>query len=96
MERALDIGAYVQIDEPLLSTGQVPIKTAKKILKEFTAKLPKEPIQQEKISCHVCGSIKSVPTLYEELLKLDIPILSFGFSGDAEKENLDIISKAIA
>ncbi len=93
VERALDIGAYVQIDEPLLSTGQVPVKIAKKILKDFTAKIPKGAIKEEKVSCHVCGSIKSVENLYEELLNLDIPILSFGFSGEAEKENLDIVSK---
>ena len=30
-ERALDIGAYVQIDEPLLSTGRVSLESTKKI-----------------------------------------------------------------
>ena len=69
------------------------IENAKKILKDFTAKIPKGAIKEEKVSCHVCGSIKSVENLYEELLNLDIPILSFGFSGEAEKENLDIVSK---
>lgn len=94
VERALNIGAYVQIDEPLLSTGQVSLETTKKILKDFTSRLPSYSIREEKISCHVCGSIKSVPSLYDELLDLDIPILSLGFSGEVEKENLDVISKA--
>ena len=94
IERALNIGAYVQIDEPLLSTGQIPLKTAKKILKEFTSSISPKAIEEEKVSCHICGSIKSVPSLYDLLLDLDIPILSLGFSGELERENLDIISKA--
>jgi len=92
-ERALNIGAYVQIDEPLLSTGQISLESAEKILTDFGLRLPSFSIKEEKVSCHVCGSIKSVPNLYEVLLGLDIPILSLGFSGEKEKENLDIISK---
>ena len=93
IEKAINIGAYVQVDEPLLSTGQVPLEAARKILKDFTAHIPSKAIREEKVSFHVCGSIKSVPDLYDALLNLDIPILSFGFSGELEKENLDIISK---
>ena len=93
VEKALGIGAYVQIDEPLLSTGQVPVDSARKILSDFTARIPRSAIREEKVSCHVCGSIKSVQGLYDALLGLDIPVLSFGFSGEEEKENLDIISK---
>jgi methionine synthase II (cobalamin-independent) len=92
-QRALNIGAYVQIDEPILSTGRVPLESAKKILKDFALRLPPFSIEEEKVSCHVCGSIKSVPNLYDVLLESDIPILSLGFSGEEEKENLDIISK---
>ncbi|MGA2385296.1 MAG: hypothetical protein ABSG33_02050 [Candidatus Bathyarchaeia archaeon] len=94
VEKALSLGAYVQIDEPQLSTGQVTLKTAKKILKNFTSRLPANAIKEEKVSCHVCGSIKSVAGLYDVLLGLDIPILSFGFSGDTERENFDVVSKA--
>jgi methionine synthase II (cobalamin-independent) len=92
-QRALSIGAYVQIDEPLLSTGQVPLEPAKKILKDFVSHLPPSSIKEEKVSWHVCGSLKNVPNLYDALLELDIPILSLGFSGEEEKENLDVISK---
>ena len=93
VERALCLGAYVQIDEPILSTGKVPIETAKKVLEDFTSHLPVSAIKDEKLNYHVCGSIKAVPNLYELLLDSDIPILSFGFSGDEEKENLEVISK---
>ena len=93
VQRALNMGAYVQIDEPLLSTRQVPIGPAKKILKDFVSHLPSSSIKEEKVSCHVCGSLKNVPNLYDTLLELDVPILSLGFSGEEEKENLDIISR---
>ena len=93
-QRALNIGAYVQIDEPLLSTGRVSLELSKKILKDFALRLPPFAIDEEKVSCHVCGSIKSVPNLYDALLESDIPIISLGFSGADEKENLNVISKA--
>ena len=83
----------MQIDEPLLSTGQISLEPAKKTLKDFALRLPSFSIEEEKVSCHVCGSIKSVPNLYDVLLDSDIPILSLGFSGELEKENLDIISR---
>ena len=92
--RALDIGAYLLIDEPLLSTGQVPLGAAKKILRNFVSSLSSFSIEEENVSCHVCGSIKSVAGLYDVLLGLDVPILSIGFSGDKERENFDIISGA--
>lgn len=92
-QRALNMGAHVQIDEPLLSTGQISLDSAKKILKDFASSLPPFSVEEEKVSCHVCGSIKSVPNLYDVLLDSDIPILSLGFSGELEKENLDIISR---
>jgi methionine synthase II (cobalamin-independent) len=92
-ERALDIGAHVQIDEPLLSTGQISLESAEKTLKDFALRLPSFSIEEGKVSCHVCGSIKSVPKLYDVLLDSDIPILSLGFSGEKEKENLNIISR---
>jgi methionine synthase II (cobalamin-independent) len=92
-KRALNMGAYVQIDEPLLSTGQISLESTEKILKDFASQLPLFSFEEEKVSCHVCGSIKTVPNLYDALLDLDIPILSLGFSGEKEKENLDIISR---
>jgi len=94
VDKALSVGAYVQVDEPSLSTGQVNVKTAEKILKDFTRHLPADAIKEGKVSCHVCGSIRSVAGLYDALLALEIPILSFGFSGEVERENFDVVSKA--
>jgi 5-methyltetrahydropteroyltriglutamate--homocysteine methyltransferase len=94
VDKAISVGAYVQVDEPSLSTGQVNVKTAEKILKDFTRRLPADAIKEGKVSCHVCGSIRSVAGLYDALLALEIPILSFGFSGEAERENFDVVSKA--
>jgi len=91
--RLLELGAYLQIDEPLLSTGQISLETAKKVLKNFVSQLPAASIKEEKILCHVCGSIKSVPQLYESLLSLGSPILSVGFSGELEKENFDVFTR---
>jgi methionine synthase II (cobalamin-independent) len=93
VQRALDIGAYVQIDEPLLSTGQVSLESAGKVLKDFASRLPSFSIEEEKVMCHVCGSIESVAGLYDVLLGLGIPILSLGFSGERERENFDVISR---
>ncbi len=92
-QRLLELGAFLQIDEPLLSTGQIPLDTAQKILKTFVSQLPSSAIKEEKVLCHVCGSIKSVSNLYETLLGLGVPILSVGFSGDLEKENFEVFSK---
>jgi 5-methyltetrahydropteroyltriglutamate--homocysteine methyltransferase len=39
-QRLLELGAYLQIDEPLLSTGQISLDTAKKVLKNFVSQLP--------------------------------------------------------
>ena len=94
VKKSLEIGAYVQIDEPQLSTGQIEVETAEKILKRFTSRIPSCWLKDEKVSLHACGSIASVPRLYDSLLHLDIPILSFGFSGDFEKENFEVVSKA--
>ena len=77
-QRALDIGAYLWIDEPLLSTGQVTLGAAKKILRNFVSNLSSSSIEEENVSCHGCESIKSVTGLYDILLGLDIPIWSIG------------------
>ena len=57
---------------------------------DFASCLSPTSIKEGKVNCHVCGSIKSVPNLYATLLKSGIPVLSLGFSGEEEKENLDI------
>jgi methionine synthase II (cobalamin-independent) len=40
---------------------------------------------------HLCGTITK--KLYDELLELEFPVLSFGFSGQAESKNLEVVSR---
>jgi 5-methyltetrahydropteroyltriglutamate--homocysteine methyltransferase len=93
-ERALELGAYVQVDEPLLSTGQVSVVSAARVLKDFVSRLPAGMIAEGRVLCHVCGSIRSVPGLYDVLLGLGFQVLSLGFSGEKEQENFDVISRS--
>jgi hypothetical protein len=46
---ALDVGAYVQIDEPFLSTGQVSLDSGKEVLNDFVLRLPLFSIEEEKV-----------------------------------------------
>lgn len=93
--RALELGALVQIDEPLLSTGSIGLGPAKEVLEDFFLKLPTSFANDERISLHICGSIKAVPGLFDVLLELPVKVLSLGFSGEKERENMDIISKKV-
>jgi len=90
-KRALDMGAYVQLDEP--GFGFTSPEPAKEILNDFVAHLPSSAIEEEKISTHICGSVGGIAKLYDELLDLDFPILSLAFSGKEERNNIDIVSR---
>jgi 5-methyltetrahydropteroyltriglutamate--homocysteine methyltransferase len=91
--RALELGALVQIDEPLLSTGSIELGLTKEVLEDFFMKLPASFVSDERVSLHICGSIKNVPGLFDVLLGLPVLVLSLGFSGEKESENMDLISK---
>lgn len=88
--RALGLGAYVQFDEP--GYGFTSPELAKDVLNDLVSRLPSSAIDEEKVSIHVCGSIRGA-TLYDSLLALEIPILSLAFSGQEERGNIDIISQ---
>jgi methionine synthase II (cobalamin-independent) len=90
-KRALDIGAYVQFDEP--GFGFTSPEPAKKVLNDLISHLPSSTIEEGKISTHVCGSIGGIAKLYDELLDLDFPILSLAFSGKEERNNIDVITR---
>lgn len=90
-KRALDMGAYVQFDEP--GFGFTSPEPAKEILNDLVSHLPSSAIEEEKISTHICGSIVGTAKLYDELLDLDFPILSLAFSGKEERNNIDILSR---
>jgi len=90
-EKSIGEGAHVQIDEPGLSANYVSPKFAKKILNRFSSSLPDSALDEGKISIHVCGPIGDV--LRDELLELDIGILSLAFSGRRERGNVNMVSR---
>lgn len=85
-ERALSIGALLQIDEPGISARY----ESPKFLEQLLSSLPDKAIDEGRVSLHVCGCIKQ---LYDELLSLSVNRYSFGFSGNKEKKNIEAISK---
>jgi 5-methyltetrahydropteroyltriglutamate--homocysteine methyltransferase len=91
-QRAIELGAHVQIDEPGLSAGYTSPVFAKEVLNKLFNSLPQSAIDQNRVSLHTCGSVKKFG-LYNELLDLDVGVLSLAFSGDDEKENLSIVTK---
>lgn len=91
-EKALDLGAYLQIDEPGLSAGFFPPKFAKKFVNELLSNIRDSAIDEKKVSVHVCGSINR-DQVYSELLDLSVNVLSLGFSGKEEQKNLGIIKR---
>jgi len=88
--RALDLGAYVQLDEP--GFGFTAPELAKDVLNDLVSRLPSAAIDEEKVSVHVCGSLRGA-TLFDSLLALEVPILSLAFSGHEEQLNIDVISR---
>jgi hypothetical protein len=84
-EKVLDSGAFLQIDEPGLSAGFLPIKFAIKFVNELLTNIKDSAIDENKVSVHVCGSVNRYQ-LYNELLDLNVGVLSLGFSGNDERE----------
>ncbi|MGQ9542669.1 MAG: hypothetical protein ACUVTM_01075 [Candidatus Bathyarchaeia archaeon] len=89
----LELGSYVQIDEPGLSAGFMAPSKASPILEELFRNISKARKQPESISIHVCGDLNGKQQLVERLLKLNLDIVSLAFSGPREQGNLDLISK---
>ncbi len=89
IEKAAAMGCYIQVDEPGLTGRFIPTAIAEKILGEMFKGIRAD----KEVTIHVCGSLKDVPGLYDMLLKLDLDVLSLAFSGEREKENLELISR---
>lgn len=83
--RVLELDALLQIDEPGISARF----ESPKYLERLLSSLPDAAIDDDKVSIHVCGSIKRV---YDELLSLSVNILSLGFSRAQESKNIEAIS----
>ncbi|WP_455277608.1 hypothetical protein, partial [[Eubacterium] cellulosolvens] len=91
--RLLELGSLVQIDEPGLSGGFMNPEIAIKIINNMLEKSIKKEKWKDKLSIHVCGAISRVNNLFDNLLDLNVSILSLAFSSNLEKENLKVISK---
>jgi len=86
-EKALKIGALLQIDEPGLSARFESPKYTQRLLSQ----LPDSAIDGGRVSLHVCGNVGRV---WEELMGLSVNIFSFGFSRAQEAKNMETIAEA--
>jgi methionine synthase II (cobalamin-independent) len=91
-KKALDIGAYVQIDEPVLSTGVFDKGFSSDIVNELLFNIPPIYKEENKISLHMCGSVGKHGIL-ENLMKLDVGVVSLGFCGEEEARNIGMITR---
>ncbi|WP_423792277.1 methionine synthase [Methanocaldococcus indicus] len=73
--------SYIQIDEPILSTGIMDLDVAKKAI-DITIKGVKKPI-----AMHVCGDVTKVA---DDLFKFNVDILDHEFS--SIRKNLEILN----
>jgi methionine synthase II (cobalamin-independent) len=87
-EAALDAGALLQIDEPGLSARFESPKYTERLL---TA-LPDSAIDDGRVSLHVCGDVGVV---WEDLMRLSVGVLSFGFSRAQEARNVETLKKKV-
>ena len=82
-KEALDLqkagAAYIQIDEPFLSTGMADLNTAYQALEILGKEL------EIPLAMHVCGDLTNV---FSELLKFPVDILDFEFAGNSKNISL--------
>jgi 5-methyltetrahydropteroyltriglutamate--homocysteine methyltransferase len=91
IQELLEMGSYVQIDEPGLSANYMKPEKAVIILNKMLKSISYNSDSKEKISVHVCGDLTKTKNLVNNLLKIRVNTLSLEFSG--KKENIDLISK---
>ena len=91
----LRLGSFVQIDEPGLSAGYMAPSKAVSILRELFEHANGSERCPGSLSMHVCGNLERVPGLLQELLGLDLDVISLAFSGRIEKSNLNLISESL-
>jgi 5-methyltetrahydropteroyltriglutamate--homocysteine methyltransferase len=86
-------GCYVQVDEPSLSARVMDSREAVKVVNQSLAGLPSELYDLEKLSIHVCGELNR--KLFNDLMKLDVPVLSLAFSSPNVDRNLRVVSRRV-
>ena len=74
--------AYIQIDEPFLSTGMVDMKTAREAIDILHEDL------EVPLAMHVCGILKDA---FKDISKFNVEILDFEFAGN--NVNLDVLEQ---
>jgi methionine synthase II (cobalamin-independent) len=81
-------GAFLQLDEPILSQGMRDYAPALRRLDLIASEVPRE-----RTSLHVCGGLVRARTL-EALFKLErVSTLSLAFAGRAENENRFLLGR---
>ncbi|MBS7623014.1 hypothetical protein KEJ39_04990, partial [Candidatus Bathyarchaeota archaeon] len=91
----LDLGSYVQIDEPGLSAGYVDPSVAIPILRGLFSHVSAKRRLPGSVSIHVCGGLGRSHKIMRGLLELDVDVLSLAFSGPTERSNLDLVSESL-
>jgi methionine synthase II (cobalamin-independent) len=82
-------GAYLQLDEPILSQGMRDYGPALNRLDRLASEAPRV-----RASVHVCGSLARAKTL-EALFRLrSVSVLSLAFAGRLERENRSLLEPA--
>lgn len=93
--KLLQLGSYVQLDEPGLSAGYMAPSKALAILRELFDNIESSKKSPGSVSIHVCGSLVKMPSLLEGLLELNLDVVSLAFSGSTEEQNLNLISEGL-
>jgi len=88
IQELLEMGSYVQIDEPGLSANYMKPEKAVLILNKMLKSISYDFDSKEKMSLHVCGDLTKTKNLVDNLLKIKVNTLSLEFSG--KKENIDL------
>jgi 5-methyltetrahydropteroyltriglutamate--homocysteine methyltransferase len=91
----LNLGSFVQLDEPGLSAGYMAPSKALPILEDLFRRLSNARKMPGTLGIHICGSLERVPKLLEGLLELDLDFISLAFSGTNEKQNIDLLSESL-
>lgn len=89
----LEIGSYVQIDEPGISAGFISPSKASLILEELFTIIGEVRRRSDSLSIHVCGDLTGKMDFIEKLLQLDLDIISLAFSGAREGGNMSLLNK---
>lgn len=87
-ESLIDRGAHVQIDEPFLSQGFKDLPARVALIDRIAEGLPRN-----HVSLHVCGYIGRFDIVNHLLGLENVSTLSFAFSGQTEKRNIEHIDQ---